>query len=431
MLPVDDDLSLREPLLVQEDGDVEDSDGSRFRRLIEQTPPDFLTRVRHRFLSRNSTTEQVEEDNMASDVPIGVWRSIFTPSMTVVSLLTLYFSQAFLTWVSLASGGWMEVRLRLPFHADLSIKTFGLSQLIQQMYDAEIGPPTFFLWIFSLVIPSLFTIFAPSFILKSGSAVSSARIALESIQHAPFAAIYIMNLLAAFHNVGSADIRVYTEGKPPIAAFASGILCSMLYVTIVRLRMGIPKHEENEETIESDDEDSVPMRILEDMSPLSQTEESPGPPAVAFWKKFVMFQLGLLSVFLWVPTFFFPYCTVTVDSGWLQIFEKEIMLGQILMSLPSSLMALPVVFGPLAATMAAFAAWMLDARSKLHVYALRPWIGGINLALTLWGVFHLVPKILVFPTLSFRAEASWGLYISLVQTICIELFVEGTIMWLP
>lgn len=419
-----DDLTLREPLLDLNE-DTEDV-GSRFRRLIEQTPPDFLTRVRHRFLNRNLSQDFPDENMAASNEG---WRSAIHPSLTKVSLLALYVSQIFLIWVSLASPQWMELRIRLPFHADISIETFGLSDLMQKMYSAEMGPPTIFLWVFSLVLPSLFTIFAPSFVWNDSTSLG--RVVLESLQHAPFAAIYLMNLLAAFYNIKSSDIQVRAEAEPSIAAFGSGIICSMLYVTGVRLQSGIPKQEVVDETAESDDEDSEPMRILEDVPSLTLNDDSSSDPPVEFWKKFAMLQLGLLSLFLWVPTFFFPYCTLTVDSGFLRVLRKEVGLGQIIGSLPSSLMFMPVVVGPLSATMTAFAAWMLDTRFKVHVYALRPWIGSINLALTLWGVLHLIPKILVLPALSIHAEAGWGLFISLIQAVCIELFIEGTIAWLP
>jgi hypothetical protein len=358
--------------------------------------------------------------------------------LTSVTLLALYLSQIFLIWIALVSSAeWLELRIRLPFHADLPFKTFGLAQLLQQMYTAEFGPPTIFLWIFSLVIPSLFTIFAPSLFLKGSHRSSAGLDVLESLQHAPFAAIYIMNLLAALlHDVGSfEDATIYIRAKPPIAAFAFGIICSMIFVSILRLRQGIPKADEspNNAADDPDDDESVPMRILEDESPTPLVnEESPQDrPKIAFWKKFVILQLGLFSILLWVPAFFLPFCTLKVDSGWIRVLEREIRLGQILLSLPTSMMVAPVVLGPLAATIASFAAWMVDERFKVQVYALRPWIGSVNLGLTLWGVLHLVPMIMEEPAMSVHVRASWGLYTSLIQAVCTELLVIATVSWLP
>jgi hypothetical protein len=422
-----------------DDDDENDSEPpSRLRQLIEQTPDNFITRFRQRLLAQNQSAEQ-SDDRSSAAPETRSWKSILAnPSLTNVTLLALYMAQIFLIWISLASAEWLELRIRLPFHADFPFKTFGLAQLLQEMYFAEFGPPTILLWVFSLVVPSLFTIFAPSFFLHGSSSRTPARgrVVFETLQHAPFAAIYIMNLLAVVHDIESSDAALYLHAKPPIAAFAFGTICSMIFVSILRLKQGIPKAGESinhaTDDPDRDDDESVPMRILEDVPPISPVNEaSQYRPKVAFWKKFVILQLGLLSMLLWLPVFFFPFCTVKVDSGWIRVLERDVTLGQVLLSLPASMMVVPAVLGPLAATIAAFAAWMVDEGLKVHVYALRPWIGSINLGLTLWGVIHLVPMIMEVQAMSVHVHASWGLYISLVQAVCTELLVMATLSWLP
>jgi hypothetical protein len=441
------DFALQEPLLLDgdtahldeldnpTDGDEVVPSPSRFRLLIEQPPANFVTRFRQRMHAQNQVAAD-DRSSLESATRDG-WTSIFTnPSMTEVILLALYLSQVFLIWISLSSPAWMELRIRLPFHADLPIESFGLAQLLQQLYNAEFGVPTTILWIVSLVVPSLFTIFAPSFFLNIKSSRKSAgRVVVESLQHAPFAAIYVMNLVAALHDVGSSDdASLYVHAKPPISAFAFGIMSSMTFVSILRIRQGIPKAAEarNDMPEDTEDDEYVPMRILEDTPPIPPpNESSQASPRVAFWKKFVVLQLGLLSLLFWAPAFFFPYCTLKVDSGLIRVLEHDIRLGSIIFSLPASMMFVPIILAPLAATGVSFAAWMGDQRFKVLVYALRPWMGSINLGLTACLSLPLMPRIMIVPTLSLHVQASWGLYICLMQAVCTELMVIATLCWLP
>eukprot|EP00977_Amphora_coffeiformis_P006550 scaffold1404_cov166-Amphora_coffeaeformis.AAC.17 len=175
-------------------------------------------------------------------------------------------------------------------------------------------------------------------------------------------------------------------------------------------------------------------------------ERSPSHlPALTYWNKFVVFQTGLLSVVLWIPTMYLPVlhfsyvgmaAAVTKQQSfrlyfwdipgyiWSQGLEFGTPLWIVL--LLALFLSVSLFFLPMAATFQAILAWLgegaLRARSYVWLYTFHPCLGGIVFSVALLAT---IPSLSSLSVLMFD-ENTAGICHGVVGDPCLE--ARGTVL---
>ena len=195
----------------------------------------------------------------------------------------------------------------------------------------------------------------------------------------------------------------------------------------------------------------------------------PSPPKLTYWNKFTVFQLGLLSVIFWIPTYYLPLLHFSY-RGVASAFLKQQSFQLYLWELPSYLWAQEVEFKtpvwivvvlaiflittvlllPLVATFQGVLAWLGEGgwrtRSYVWLYTLHPCLGGLVFSLALVSTIPSLSPLSAlmlderagdmchyFSTnnrcLDVKAQLLSGAFFYVAQAACLEAFVLLTLRW--
>lgn len=210
---------------------------------------------------------------------------------------------------------------------------------------------------------------------------------------------------------------------------------------------------------------STPELVDEDML---RPPAPHSPSGLTYWNKFSVFQLGLLSVVLWIPANYLPLLHFSYN-GVASDFIKERSFRLYLWEVPSYLWTQGVEFGtpgwivlllgvftltavlilPIIATFQGVLAWLGEGawkiRSYVWLYVLQPCLGGLVFSLALVSTVPVLPRLSVLlldehasqichgltdnPCLEIKAQMLSGAFFFVVQAICLEAFVLLTLRW--
>lgn len=199
-----------------------------------------------------------------------------------------------------------------------------------------------------------------------------------------------------------------------------------------------------------------------------ETSSSPHPQSLTYWNKFTVFQTGLLSVVLWIPTMYLPvlhlsYTGVAADLTKQQsfrlyfwdipgyIWSQGLEFGTPLwiVILLALFLSVTLFFLPMMATFQGILAWIGEGawrtRSYVWLYTIHPCLGGIVFSVALLATIpSLSPLSLLMldehktgichgivgdPCLEARGQLLSGGFFYIVQAWCLEVFVTLSLLW--
>jgi hypothetical protein len=210
--------------------------------------------------------------------------------------------------------------------------------------------------------------------------------------------------------------------------------------------------------------------VADDATPdlIDEEERPPLAPRLTWWNKFVAFQVGLVSVILWIPSFYLPMLHFSY-SGMVADLLQQPSLRLYLWEVPGVLwdegrqfetplwiLLLVGLFSiatvlvlPLLATFMGVLAWLGEGawadKSYVWLYTLHPSLGGVVFALAMLTTMSVLQPLssLLFdeqtfdachgvtgsPCLVVRGQLLSGAFFYLVQAIFLEIFVLCTLQW--
>lgn len=358
------------PLLALDDNDPASLSGppnraveeeSALSRLIsESTPPTALTPF----------SAAVDETNLSDTAAVEHLPASFT-TILAGTFITLQWG---FTWGAYFSQSWMDIHMEiligwqekyLPWfthHTDVVLQgmsVFTLSDNLKE--DKEYGSLAG-IWFCSVVLPSVFMVVCPIWILSDSGAPPRrrqnrmfplgqpwSRLWLELMIRLSWLAAFIhMTLNVAISGIElqwtDTNLRVHNAFKGPYISYLLGCTCALLCVVVLRMPhlehlklLGYPgqdKPKRNPRHVQAgapeptpppatqappatafslpwlssfsqdDEQDEANNQAQQPLlgSPHSRTPKQPIP----IWKHFCMFQLALLSVVMWFPALALP-----------------------------------------------------------------------------------------------------------------------------
>ncbi|KAL7571727.1 hypothetical protein ACA910_002826 [Epithemia clementina (nom. ined.)] len=423
---------------------------------------------------------------------------------------------------------WQEKYLPLLNDAqENTIRSTNLMSLLQDLNASRNYLLMILLWSVSLILPCAFMIMSPTFVLgdsmhpilySNRTRCWNGRGTLETLMRWAFLTFYVVILLGlatSFIELQWTDtsIQVGARACGSLAAYFVGIACAVGLAVVLRWPPTTGKWKSlesamhtSQETIiripppqafqhpwsPANQEDVPSMTVLEETSPrrariqeLVPTRSGSSTPelvpendgnvqevrGLAFWKKFIVFQLGLLSVILWIPSFYLPFLRLSY-GGLATNFLTEPVLSLYVWDISFSLWNQGIEFGtpvwiilaaiavlllttvvlPLLASCLGTLAWVGDENFATKCYswlfAIHPALGSLIFATALLALTHaLTPfssSLLDQETsgvcqkfndvtgetcLDVKAKVLPGFWFYLAESIVLELFVVATLKW--
>ena len=228
----------------------EPSDFSRLIALAHNNNDDSnpLTKLAARYDPEHYAQQQQEQTTAASTS-----LSRYLVSVTAGTLCALHLGLV-LTSLFVADSYWtqnyLNVQLRFLPLETLPLPSTGLATLLQQLNAASQTGAAMALWTTSLMIPCVFIVVAPSWIvanlrkkktawLPASSSTSALRLVLElSVRWALSAVFVVATLALACHFVAiewtGTAVSLQTESGPGLVSFTVGVVCAISMVTLLR-----------------------------------------------------------------------------------------------------------------------------------------------------------------------------------------------------
>lgn len=274
-----------------------------------------------------------------------------------------------------------------------------------------------------------------------------------------FGVIYTLTLLGAVLETiqfqwSHTLLKVHSSPAIGLLSFCVALTCALLVAVLCKYKTMLEPY--SDEDRQEDEEESVQMRILEE-DPVLPTIAAPSPPdrsPVKFWKVLVVFQSGLASLLLVAPLFVLPLVQLEFEGVFAELLsdsQPRLYLFDItaatslLQVVIGILLLLPIVVGPCACFALACAIWTSEGALRLqnqkYLQVLAPTMGSIVVATTLlvttfclggWSeraFGQLCEPFLTESCLLVRGSPLVGLWIYVVHTVLLEVFVTLTLRW--
>ena len=383
------------------------------------------------------------------------------------------------------------------------------------------------LWSVSLLLPCAFMIVSPTFLVNDAicptfyakrSRSWNGRGLIETLMRWAFLTFYIVVLLSlatSFMELQWTDttIQVGTRARGSLAAYVMGIACSVGLSVLLRsppstnslaqtppaaatsqehsiVRPPPPQAFQHPWTPETQ-EDEPTMTVLEEMSqePSDRSskhrnlpDSAPSTPELipeddgqdeevqelTFRQKFLAFQLGLLSLILWIPCFYLPFLHLSYD-GVATNFLTERVFKLYVWDIPFShgtrfgtptwivvsaiiILLLTTLIFPILASCLGVIAWvgdgMMSTKCYSWLFALHPALCGPVFSIALFtmthsltpfstslldhessGLCHKFKEITGEVCLNVTAKTLPGLWFYFAQSLILELFILVTLRW--
>jgi hypothetical protein len=478
--------------------------------LLEEPQPPRVGVVHPQFLPDPNTTQPM---------------SSMAASLATVSASSLCLLQMGLVWASFLSDSWFDTYLRvsvswqdyLPsFNDDLDrlLNSTTLASLLSTFIGAEQHWASMGLLLSSLVIPCLAMILCPSWTvgdynerfvyLPRTTGCWIPRVVFESVLRLSLLAFFILAILDM--GISSIEIenndtkmRITNRTRGGLVCYTLGMTCAIGVVVILRLaslgRPAAPRAEADTNhpsatprappnrafqlPWRNDDEDSRQLQrpLLEDndeealrrsMQVPSETTDYHG---LSFFKKTIVFEVGLLSTVLWLPALFLELFEVHYE-GLASTFMTELTFsirfwevpavvwqrgvtaetkGWMLLALGTVLVSFAYVL-PMLATILCIAAWRTKPSASRFcrnmLWLIHPCLCGITFALAMLlaipafgpigdylleeetsGICKRFEEITDASCLRMDASPSLGLWFLFGQSVALEAFVLVTLGW--
>mmetsp|Transcript_1165 Transcript_1165/g.3235 ORF Transcript_1165/g.3235 Transcript_1165/m.3235 type:complete len:534 (+) Transcript_1165:105-1706(+) len=440
-----------------------------------------------------------------------------------------------LIWASYTADVWAESRLQislewqqefLPLLNDAKetvVRSTNLMSLLQDLDESRNYVLMFLLWFVSLLLPCAFMVVSPTFVLADHMRpivfdvrwrCHSGRGILETLMRWSLMTFYVVALLSlatSFMELQwtGTSVQAGARAYGPFAAYVTGIASAISLAVLLRSPTSkgnllavaslqpaqsqgqtlVPPppqafHDPWMSTTVVDQWEEPGMTLLEETQAPAQnpptstpstpsliSEQEPIRESLPFWCKVTAFQLGLLSLLLWIPTFYLP--TIRLSYGGIAThFLSEPLLKLFVWEIHGTLWQqgthcgtpiwILVVTGivllvtslviPLISTILGIMAWLGDGKwsrtSYAWLFAVYPALGGLVFTLSMVGVVHaLTPFANSFVDhetsglcLKFKemtgesclvvsAKTLSGGWFYLLQSLVLELFVWVTLRW--
>ena len=400
-----------------------------------------------------------------------------------------------------------------------TIKVSSLSTLLQDLFDTKQYILLFLVWLTGLVLPCLCMIVHPVMMwtdLQNGVHLHqrignpfSGRNLIENLNRFVLSSIFIFMMITITTDmidveVGATHLRLANQSFAPMAGFGIAVVFATAGIVTLRLPSSTKTMSgQNMEvdtgsttatpprrlidqpwTLIDDQDEPPPMRVLEDTSlqsyepspnepdtstrRLEQHESSETPRPLTVPQKIFVYQLGLLSVVLWLPSLYVPFCALTVKGFAVDFIVAKPSLRLYLWDIPIHLwstnhqsgtpmwitltmvaiVVLSVIVVPLFLTCLGAFVWLADDRwsapSLRYLYAWHPGACG-----PVFGIVSLLllPNLRYFASFndtqfcrivsSFIGEGCLeiegrilpGAYFLLIQSLVLECFLHYTFLW--
>ena len=253
------------------------------------------------------------------------------------------------------------------------------------------------------------------------------------------------------------------EDEPLMTVLEEDVVRTPPRLPLLPRRLPLRSDRELARTARRSNSNSTPELVEE------EDERSPHHlSSLTYWNKFTVFQTGLLSVVLWIPTMYLPMLHISY-AGVAADFTKQQSFRLYLWDIPGYLWSQGLEFGtpvwivvllalfllttllilPMAATFQAILAWLGEGawrtRSYVWLYALHPCLGGIVFSLALLVTTPSLSSLSVLmfdehtsgichglvgnPCLEARGQLLSGGFFYILQALCLEVFVWLSLRW--
>lgn len=467
--------------------------------------------------------------------PRGPLTTAFAGTLSILHLLfvwTAYTSDAWADTRVRISIEWQQEYLSvLSELKETVIKSTNLVSLLRDLSENQSYAVLVLVWSVSLILPCTFMIVSPTFVLADSMHPIfyahrirnwNYRDFFETMMRWAFLTFYVLILLSlATSSIElrwtDTTIRVGNRARGSLAAYFMGIGCAVGLAILLRsppkdgakaaAQSGTEPPSETAHVrppppqafqhlwMPTDQEDEPSMIVLEESSILPSeagltrpgfalNSGVPTPELVSendgieqeikgldFWQKFVTFQLGLLSVVLWIPSFYLPFLHISY-GGLATDLLSEPVLRLYVWDIPIYLWSQGLEFGtqvwilmaagfillmttlilPLVASCLGVLAWVGEGvyATKCYswLFAFHPALSGMVYSIALLTMTHsLTPytaslldqkgsaicqkfnEMTGEACLDVTAKVLPGLWFYLFQSLTLELFVRVTLKW--